>query len=120
MYGIGAFDGNAGVAGAKKAKSMGWHTQDKAIIGGGNWIYDNYVNVGQDTLYKMKWNVEGFEKKGTISHQYATHIKDSFIKASNFAKGLKNVDAPLVFRIPVYNNMPSKLSEEPKTAQSRK
>lgn len=119
MYGIGAFDGNAGLAGAKKAKQMGWSTQDKAIVGGGKWIYDEYVSKGQDTLYKMKWNVEGFEKNGSISHQYATHIKDAFIKSSNFAKGLKDVKAPMVFRIPVYNSMPSQISKEPNSAQSK-
>ena len=119
MYGIGAFDGNAGSGGAKKAKAMGWDTQDKAIIGGGNWIYENYVSKGQDTLYKMKWNIEEFERKGTVSHQYATHIKDASLKASIFAKGLKDMKAPLVFRIPIFKNMPADISKEPNSAQSR-
>lgn len=35
MYGIGAYDGNAGVAGAKIAQRNKWVTQDKAIVGGG-------------------------------------------------------------------------------------
>lgn len=119
MYGIGANDGNAGSGGAKKAKSEGWNTQDKAIIGGGNWINKNYVNSGQDALYKMKWNIEGFAKNGSINHQYATHIKDAYNKAANFAKGLKETEAPLVFRIPVYQEMPNNLSAEPRAAQSK-
>ncbi|GIO85893.1 hypothetical protein J25TS5_28250 [Paenibacillus faecis] len=119
MYGIGATDGDALAQGAKTAKKQGWDTQDKAIIGGGNWIYKHYVSIGQDTLYKMKWNIEAYAKNGTITHQYATHIKDAYNKAYNFAQGVKEIDAPLVFRIPVYQNMPSQISAMPKSAQAK-
>ncbi|GKX30190.1 hypothetical protein SH1V18_26700 [Vallitalea longa] len=119
MYGIGANDGNALIGGAKKAKSYGWNSQDKAIIGGGQWIFNKYVAKGQDTLYKMKWNVENYESEGEISHQYATHIKDAYNKAYNFSKGLIDVDAPFVFRIPVYNNMQDAISSEPTRATHR-
>ncbi len=119
MYGIGAYDGNAGIAGAKKAKSYGWDTQDKAIIGGGNWIHDKYVSQGQDTLYKMKWNAEKYAEKGIVTHQYATHIKDAYNKADRFAKGLKDIDAPYVFRIPVYKNMTEEAAQEPTEAKKK-
>jgi uncharacterized protein YjdB/beta-N-acetylglucosaminidase len=67
MYGIGAVDGNALQGGAQSAYNNGWFTPDEAIIGGAQFIAANYIDKGQDTLYKMRWNPAA---PGT--HQYAT------------------------------------------------
>ncbi|OMF49768.1 MULTISPECIES: glucosaminidase domain-containing protein [Paenibacillus] len=119
MYGIGANDGNARIKGAKKAKSENWNSVDSAIIGGGKWINENYIQKGQDTLYSLKWNVNSFKKNGTISKQYATNIMDAYTKADRFSKGLKTVDAPLSFRIPIYKNMLDTAFPEPTQPLSR-
>ena len=74
MYGIGARDSDPNGLGAKRAYELGWFTVDEAITGGAKWIYDNYINAGQNTLYKMRWNPEAMEKLGYASHQYATDI----------------------------------------------
>ncbi|MBP3039848.1 glucosaminidase domain-containing protein, partial [Bacillaceae bacterium Marseille-Q3522] len=69
MYGVGANDGNAEINGAIYAYQAGWFTPEAAIIGGAQFIGNGYVNAGQDTLYKMRWN-----PANPASHQYATDI----------------------------------------------
>lgn len=74
MYGIGAFDNNAIAAGAEFAYNAGWFTPEAAIIGGAQFIAERYINRGQDTLYKMRWNPASAENFGYAAHQYATDI----------------------------------------------
>uniref|UniRef100_UPI00035E1BB7 SH3 domain-containing protein n=1 Tax=Heyndrickxia acidiproducens TaxID=1121084 RepID=UPI00035E1BB7 len=74
MYGIGANDGNAVQNGAAYAYNQGWTTPEAAIIGGAKFINSNYLGVGQDTLYKMRWNPDSAATYGYASHQYATDI----------------------------------------------
>lgn len=77
MYGIGASDAcsNPRECGAKRAYDEGWFTVESAIIGGAEFIARNYINAGQDTLYKMRWNPESVEKNNKATHQYATDIE---------------------------------------------
>ncbi|MCF2647699.1 SH3 domain-containing protein [Niallia circulans] len=74
MYGIGAYDGSAISSGAEYAYNAGWFTPEAAIIGGAKFIAQGYINAGQDTLYKMRWNPDAAEKTGTATHQYASDI----------------------------------------------
>ena len=74
MYGIGAVDGNAHQAGAFRAYNERWYTPESAIIGGAQFIGNNYVKAGQNTLYKMRWNPAFMDENGYASHQYATDI----------------------------------------------
>ena len=74
MYGIGAYDGSAVSSGAQYAYNAGWFTPEAAIIGGAKFIAQGYVNAGQDTLYKMRWNPDAAEKTGKATHQYASDI----------------------------------------------
>ncbi|WP_432407590.1 peptidoglycan-binding protein [Wukongibacter sp. M2B1] len=119
VYGIGATDGQALVNGAKTAKKYGWNTIEKAITGGGKWILDHYVNIGQDRLYCMKWNITSYEKKGRVEHQYATHIKDAYNKASRFATPLKDINTSFTFKIPIFKSMPNNPCAEPLKAVPR-
>jgi len=74
MYGIGAYDGSAISSGAQYAYNAGWFTPEAAIIGGAKFIAQGYINAGQDTLYKMRWNPGAAESTGKATHQYATDI----------------------------------------------
>ncbi|MDQ0230595.1 SH3 domain-containing protein, partial [Metabacillus malikii] len=74
MYGIGAYDGSAVSSGAQYAYNAGWFTPEEAIIGGAKFIAQGYINSGQDTLYKMRWNPKSAVENGRASHQYATDI----------------------------------------------
>ncbi|WP_186576580.1 PA14 domain-containing protein [Aquibacillus kalidii] len=69
MYGIGAYDDYPTECGAQKALKEGWTSPEAAIIGGAQFVSVNYIQAGQNTLYKMKWNPSN---PGT--HQYATHV----------------------------------------------
>ena len=74
MFGVGAYDSCPVDCGAAKAYEEGWTTPYKAIVGGAEFIGKNYVNAGQNTLYKMRWNPEAMVNTGSASHQYATDI----------------------------------------------
>lgn len=54
-FGIGAYDNNPNNAIAF-AKNRGWTTPAKAIIGGAKFVRQDYINKGQNTLYRMRWN----------------------------------------------------------------
>ncbi|MFS0775275.1 PA14 domain-containing protein [Neobacillus sp. 3P2-tot-E-2] len=69
MYGIKATDACPDRCGSEYAYKMGWTAPELAIVGGAEFIANNYIKVGQDTLYKMRWNPAS---PGT--HQYATDI----------------------------------------------
>ncbi|WP_341275177.1 glucosaminidase domain-containing protein [Staphylococcus haemolyticus] len=67
-FGIGAYDYNPNYA-MTLAKSYGWTTPAKAIIGGAKFVRRGYINNGQQTLYRMRWNPQS-----PGNHQYATDI----------------------------------------------
>lgn len=105
MFGIGAYDENPVSGGAKYAYDMGWFDVNSAIFGGAKWISENYINAGQNTLYKMRWNPS---KPGT--HQYATDIAWAAKQAQTLQKFMEVFPiSELVFDVPVYSG-----SDEPK------
>ncbi|RIN37043.1 CHAP domain-containing protein [Staphylococcus succinus] len=69
FFGIGAYDSNPDYA-ITYAKNQGWTTPAKAIIGGAKFVRKDYIAVGQNTLYRMRWN-----PKKPATHQYATDIR---------------------------------------------
>ncbi len=105
MYGIGAFDSAPDKLGAERAYKEGWFTVHDAIVGGANFVMNNYFARGQDTLYKMKWNPSspGYP-------QYATHIIWAVKQAEKIADIYKKTGADkktnAVFEIPLYANQP--------------
>ncbi len=68
-FGIGAFDNNPNNA-INFAKSRGWTSPAKAIVGGAKFVRQDYISKGQNTLYRMRWN-----PKNPGTHQYATAIE---------------------------------------------
>lgn len=82
-----------------------WNTREKAIDGGAQYFAAGYINAGQDTLYLKKFNVQGNNK---YSHQYMANVQAADSEAKHTAKAyteeLRNTS--LVFKIPVYTNMP--------------
>lgn len=69
MYGINAKDSCPVDCGSDYAYQQGWFTPEASIIGGAEFIASKYINRGQDTLYKMRWNPDN-----PATHQYATDI----------------------------------------------
>lgn len=103
MYGYGATDGCPNKCGAKYAFDRSWFTPEDAIIGGAKNIANKYINDGQNTLYKMRWNPD---KPG--SHQYATDVGWANSQTNRISEiyGFIN-DYVLIFELPKYNNQPS-------------
>ncbi|EGQ3927832.1 CHAP domain-containing protein [Staphylococcus pseudintermedius] len=84
-FGIGAFDNNPNNA-MEFARSHGWTTPAKAIIGGAEFVGKGYFDVGQNTLYRMRWNPK---KPGT--HQYATDISWAKVQAKMISAMYKDI-----------------------------
>lgn len=105
MYGIGAADTckpSPYQCGLKYAYDQGWTTPEKAIIGGAEFIGQNYISRGQDTLYKMRWNPDN--AAGNYSHQYATDIAWAEKQTSNLTRFYNILDSYTVtFEEPKFN-----------------
>ncbi|WP_301420137.1 glucosaminidase domain-containing protein [Mammaliicoccus lentus] len=80
MFGVGAIDDNALYGGIKYAQQAGWDTPSKAIFGGAQFISSNYINAGQNTLYKMRFNPQN-----PGEHQYATGVDFSISNAKRIS-----------------------------------
>lgn len=91
-------------SGLSYAKSQGWDTRYKSILGGANFIKKSYIGVGQDTLYTQKFDV--VSTGGLYTHQYMTNVQAAISESKTIANAMDKTQT-YVFKIPVYNNMPS-------------
>ena len=87
-----------------------WDTPGKAIVGGAMWMRDNYIWAGQGTLYFMRFNFDPASSRDKGYHQYMTATASVYTEAARMQtayirSGL--YDSGEVFRIPVFDNMPS-------------
>lgn len=85
-----------------------WTNPLRAIKGGAKLLGQNYINIGQDTVYFQCFNV--VYKPSLYEHQYMTNVQageseSQTLRDAYSAEELQN--ASLVFKIPVYNNMPA-------------
>lgn len=98
MYAAGAYDADPNKLGSEFAYKQGWFTPEKAIIEGAAWIGERYINsekYHQNTLYKMRWNVE------VPWHQYATDVRWAYNQIKRIEEYVeKSKKAFLVFEIP--------------------
>ena len=103
VYGIGAYDHDPINLGAKRAYEEGWTTLEKAIIGGAQFIGNNYIKAGQSTLYEMRWNPMSMNNYKKASHQYATDIGWASKQVYNLKKLYDEIGIQkLNLKIPVY------------------
>lgn len=127
FYNIGANDSAGGGAvengllwasgGKDKSKTYlrPWTTPYKSIVGGAGYIAKNYVQKGQNTLYTQKFNV--VSKDSLYDHQYMTCVyapANESPTVYNAYKKYNILDSKMIFRIPVYKNMPAKACALPK------
>jgi beta-N-acetylglucosaminidase len=107
MFGIRATDYDTSKNGSEHAYKQGWFSVEAAIMGGAQFISENYINndtLKQNTLYKMRWNPESTASMaGIATHQYASDIGWAY-KISCIIKQIqdKDANANLVFEIPQY------------------
>ena len=107
MYGVHAFDDCPLNAGAQYAYDNGWFTPAQAIIGGAGFIKNGYLNRGQNTLYKMRWDPATAASTGKYGKQYATHIAWADIQARSIARMYDQLTGYfLQFDVPQYKSQP--------------
>ncbi len=95
MYGIGAYDNCAKKCGAQYAYNAGWNTVDKAIVGGAEFISEDFIKsptYRQNTLYKMKWNPRYFVGETRSPHQYATDIGWAYKQVGRISQSYSLLD----------------------------
>ncbi len=91
-----------------------WDNAYDAIVGGAIFLGSGYIAKGQNTAYFQKFNViNGLSKVAT--HQYMGCIygpaSEASVTKSAYSSAL--LSSSLVFRIPVYNNMPESFCAKP-------
>ena len=110
FYGTGAVDSNALSGGRALAVKEGWTSPRAAVLGAASWINGNYLRRSagaQNTLYLMKWDLEGAARTGSASHEYCTGLGTWCTGiASVMDRCFKSVGRPfgsaLTFSFPVY------------------
>lgn len=99
---------NGGVYGNNTSYGRKWNSLGKAILGGAQFISNDYISKNQHTGYLEHFNVmNGLPNVG--SHVYMTAVYGPMsianVQYNNYKKyGILN--NTMVFKIPVYNNMP--------------
>ncbi|MCR5419213.1 MAG: SH3 domain-containing protein [Lachnospiraceae bacterium] len=89
-----------------------WDSIHQSILGGAMYLSQKYILTGQNTLYFQKFNVVN-KKNGLYRHQYMTNIQAAYSEAVKMKKAYEKQDAPLVFFIPVYKEMPAEVCALP-------
>lgn len=83
-----------------------WTDPYRSIVGGAQYISSSYISKGQNTGYLEKFNVTAYKR---YEHQYMTNVEAAYeeaIKTKRAYAGMMD-KSPLVFSIPVFENMPA-------------
>lgn len=106
VYGIGAFDKCARDCGAQRAYDNGWFSVDTAIREGAAFVSTGYLDRGQDTIYKMRWNPDHLRNASTGYHQYATDVGWAVKQTKTIYNMYQSLSGnyTLVFDVPQYVN----------------
>lgn len=86
-----------------------WNDRLKSIVGGAKYIGSSYINVGQNTLYTQKFDVDNSDGE-LFWHQYMTNVQAPYQESRDLHEAYDSMgmlDEPKLFIIPVYKNMPS-------------
>lgn len=85
------------------AKTQGWDTVYKSILGGAKGYYNGYLKSGQDTYFYKDYNLPNLD----FNHQYAQSVYDQIGNAAFLRNAIgSDYNAVLTLRIPVYTEMP--------------
>lgn len=101
-----------GTSGQGTSNGRPWNSRVRAITGGAQFYADGYVAAGQDTMYLKRFNAQG---NNPFTHRYMTSVWGAYSEGQSLAGGYSEElrQAPLVFSIPVYENMPSAACAQP-------
>lgn len=112
FYNIGATSSSTPVLNGLKWASKGttylrpWTDRYRSIVGGGQYIGTSYINKGQNTGYLQKFNLT---PNNRYNHQYMTNVEAAYEEAIKTKRAYADSmdKTPLVFSIPVFENMPA-------------
>ena len=92
-----------------------WNTRVRALLGGAMYFKTNYVDKGQDTLYLKKFNVVDDGGGDLYTHQYMTNVQGAASEGKTLAACFDEEarQEALVFKIPVFENMPDEACAKP-------
>lgn len=114
---LGMQEMESGASNEIKAKyCIPWNTKEISIRGGAIFIGSSYINVGQDTVYLQKFDVNDERSNNLFVHQYMTNVLAPYSESKSIYNGYVNtglIDLPMNFIIPVYNNMPEIQMQSP-------
>lgn len=112
FYNIGATSSKNPVLNGLKWANSGttylrpWTDRYRSIVGGAMYIGTSYIAKGQNTGYLQKFNVTPYQQ---FQHQYMTNVEAAYSEAiktkTAYAETMNAT--PIIFSIPVYNNMPA-------------
>ena len=85
-----------------------WNTRYRAILGGAQFFAETYAGAGQYTLYLKKFNVISGGTYKLYTHQYMTNVQGAETEGRVLAQAYDEQarSEELIFKIPVFNNMP--------------
>ena len=104
-----ARDGKGADEATKNKYLIPWDNKEKSITGGAIFIGSSYINVGQNTVYQQKFDVNDDRSNELFWHQYMTNVLAPYSESKSIYNGYQKMgllDTPISFIIPVYENMP--------------
>ncbi len=116
-----ARDGKGASEETKAKYLLPWNTKERAITGGAIFIGSSYINVGQNNLYLQKFHVTSNSSQELFWHQYMTNVLAPYSESSSIYSGYSStgiLNNSMTFIIPVYNNMPETLCQNPNILES--
>lgn len=116
-----AKDGKGASQATKDKYLIPWNNKEKAITGGGIFIGSSYINVGQNTIYLQKFDVNDDRNGNLFTHQYMTNVLAPYSESRSIYNGYQKsgiLDSSISFIIPVYNNMPEFAIDNPNINQN--
>ncbi len=98
------------------AKSNGWDSMKKALIGGIDFLKSRWLENYQNTLYQNKFDIDTRNGTSLFSHEYMQNVSAAYSEAKtlrNCYSSTNTEDSEFTFIVPVYENMPSEASARP-------
>ena len=111
-----AKDGKGASQETKNRYLIPWNNKEKAITGGAIFIGSSYINVGQNTIYLQKFDVNDDRGNDLFWHQYMTNVLAPYSESKSIYNGYQKtgiLDTAISFIIPVYENMPTIPTQSP-------
>lgn len=99
----------------QETAAIPWNNRLRSIVAGSLFIGNSYINVGQNTLYLQKFDVDNSDGR-LYWHQYMGSIYAPYVESRSIYNAYVNmgmIGEAMTFIIPVFNNMPQTACQLP-------